>query len=272
MISPFDWHHAPSAALSPFIDRYWGWDIPATATLPMLMPGTGSECFFHYRQPPTLRSGQPLPASYLVCPRKQTIEFMPSASLGFIAIRFKNGQLRHFTDRNFLELHDSFPALTTLWGREAEALHEQLLLATSRDTQIHLIEQFLLIRLHRHYHSGKNTLDHLIEQIYYAPNQRIELLSAKTGWSQRHIERSFKQAFALSPKRFARLARLHHTLRQISLQPQQHLLDIALERGFSDQPHFIHEVQTLTGMTPGEIQRLLRQQPHYYNPPSRIPT
>ena len=209
---PYYWHHLPSEALSPFVDRYWGWEIPFSAALPMLMPGTGSECFFHFSSPPRLYSGQILPESYLVCPRHQITRFLPAEQLRFIAIRFKNGQLRHFTHCPFMELQDSLPPLTTVWGYAAEALYEQLLNTASRDEQIHHIEQFLLSRLRR-----------------------------------------------------------HHTLRQISLQPTQELLDIALERGFSDQPHFNHEIQTFTGMTPGELQPLLRQQLHYYNPPSRTP-
>ncbi len=110
-----------------------------------------------------------------------------------------------------------------------------------------------------------------MEQLYYAPNNRIEAIADVAGWSHRHLERNFKQAFALTPKRFARLARLHHTLRQISLQPKQTMLDIALERGFSDQSHFIHDVQSLIGMKPLELQRHLRETLHYYNVPSRKP-
>ena len=268
---PYYWHHLPSEALSPFVDRYWGWEIPFSAALPMLMPGTSSECLFHFSSPPRLYSGQILPESYLVCPRHQITRFLPAEQLRFIAIRFKNGQLRYFTHCPFMELQDSLPPLTTVWGYAAEALYEQLLNTASRDEQIHHIEQFLLSRLRRHHTETNSRLDQLMEQIYYAPNHRIDRWAGQSGWSQRQLERLFKNRFALTPKRFARLARLHHTLRQISLQPTQELLDIALERGFSDQPHFNHEIQTFTGMTPGELQPLLRQQLHYYNPPSRTP-
>ena len=110
-----------------------------------------------------------------------------------------------------------------------------------------------------------------MEQLYYAPNNRIEAIADIAGRRKRHLERNFKPAFALTPKRFARLARLHHTLRQISLQPKQTMLDIALERGFSDQSHFIHDVQSLIGMKPLELQRYLRENRHYYNRPSKKP-
>lgn len=268
---PYRWHCQPCKELRPFIDRYWRWDIPSSTTLPMLMPGTGSECFFHYRQAPTLISGQKLPENYLVCPRQQTQRFLPSDNLGFIAIRFKNGQFRHFTDNPFIELQDRMLSLHELWGCTVDKLHEKLLSTSEISQQILYIEQFLLQQL-KHHHTGTGlTLDALMERLYYSPNTPIDSLAARSGWSNRHLERSFKQTFALTPKRFARLARLHHTMRQISLQTEQNLLDIALERGFSDQSHFIHDVQALTGIKPSELQLLLRQQPHYYNPPSRNP-
>jgi AraC-like DNA-binding protein len=240
-------------------------------SLPILMPGTGSECFLHYRQPPQLNDGIPLPACYVICPRSQTAQFMPSNHLGFIAIRFKNGRLRHFTDCPFIELQDQLQPLNVLWGSAVEQLYEQLILASSRHRQVELLDNFFLSRLAYHHDSSDLVLDKVMDNIYYDPNQPIADLVDHIGLSSRQFERNFKNAYALTPKKFARLARMQHTLRQISLNPQQGLLTIALERGFSDQSHFIHEVQSLIGIRPSELQKLLRNKPHYYNPPSRQP-
>lgn len=267
----YRWYCQPCKELRPFIDRYWGWNIPSSTMLPMLMPGTGSECFFHYRQTPKLISGQQLPENYLVCPRQQTQRFLPSDNLGFITIRFKNGQFRHFTDNPFVELQDRMLSLRELWGCTVDKLHEKLLSTSVISQQILFIEQFLLQQLNHHHTGTGRTLDALMERLYYSPNTPIDSLTALSGWSNRHLERSFKQTFALTPKRFARLARLHHTMRQIALQPEQTLLDIALERGFSDQSHFIHDVQSLIGMRPLLLQQHLRETWHYYNHPSKNP-
>lgn len=265
------WSRAPCTSLAPFIDRFWGWQSASPAQLPVLLPGTGSECLFHYRQPLLQPDGRPLPSAHLICPREQTTQLLSQGPLAFIAVRFKSGQLRHFTARPFIELHDEFADIEILWPGEATALNEQLALATHQQARQQLLEQFLYRQLVRHHQGGEQAQDALIERLYYAPNQRIDTLACDWGWSTRHLERRFKQAFALTPKRFARLARLHHTLRQLALQPRREPLAIILERGFSDQSHFIHETRDLTGLAPGQLQSLMRLGTHYYHAPSRQP-
>ncbi len=265
------WSHPPGPLLAPFIDRFWGWQSAGPASLPLLLPGTGSECLFHIRQPLRQADGQLLPAAHLICPREQTAQLHAPEALDFIAVRFKSGQLRHFTARPFIELHDEFSAIETLWPGEASALTQQLAQTAERATRLRLLEQFLYRQLRQHHRPDEQAQDALIDRLYYAPNQRIETLASDWGWSTRHLERRFKQAFAVTPKRFARLARLHHCLRQLALQPQREPLAIILERGFSDQSHFIHETRALSGLAPGQLQALMSQGTHYYHAPSRQP-
>jgi AraC-like DNA-binding protein len=239
--------------------------------MPLLLPGTGSECLFHYRQPLRDTWGHSLPQGHLICPRELTCQLAPPQPLAFIAVRFKSGQLRHFTALPFAAMHDQLLDVCTLWPRHAEALVAHLTLSVDCRTRIARLESFLLEQLRHHVRETEQAPDRLIEQLYYAPNLRIDALAEQWGWSSRHLERRFKQAFALTPKRFARLARLHHTLRQLALHPAPSTLDIALERGYSDQSHFIHEARALTGLAPGQLQHLLRNGTHYYHSPSRLP-
>mgnify|MGYP000488194649 CR=1 FL=1 len=120
------WSHPPGPLLAPFIDRFWGWQSAGPAALPLLLPGTGSECLFHLRQPLLQSDGHSLPSAHLICPREQTTQLHAPGALDFIAVRFKSGQLRHFTARPFIELHDEFAAIETLWPGETSALVQQL--------------------------------------------------------------------------------------------------------------------------------------------------
>ena len=74
---------------------------------------------------------------------------------------------------------------------------------------------------------------------------------------------------SIAPKRFARLARLQHTVRAMVLVPERPLLEIGLDSGFCDQPHLIHEFQELTGLTPLQLRQSLLQGVHYYHAPLR---
>lgn len=264
------WHCQPCPALAPFIDRFWGWQTSSAISLPMLLPGTGSECFFHIRPAPRLCSGQSLPEHYLVCPRSKITQFQSVSACNFIAVRFRNGMFRHFSGLPLAELNDSFVSVQDVWGGVVEPCLDALQQAVDIGTKVNCVQQFLLHQLQQYQRCHEQAVDALISHIYYAPNQRIEMVANVAGWSCRHLERSVKNTLALTPKRFARLARLHHTFRQISLHPEQDLLDIALERGFADQSHFIHDTRSLTGMSPRQLQHILHGE-SYYNPPSKLP-
>lgn len=80
---------------------------------------------------------------------------------------YQNGQLRHFTDRPFIELQDAMPPLRELWGAAANRLNEQLWAAPNQQEQILLIERFLLAQLNYHHQATAQKLDRLMEQIYY---------------------------------------------------------------------------------------------------------
>ena len=56
----------------------------------------------------------------------------------------------------------------------------------------------------------------------------------------------------MAPKRFCRVRRLAHVLRLAGRRPEALLAELALDAGYSDQPHFNREFRELAGMAPGE--------------------
>lgn len=261
----------PSPPLAPFVDRLWGWHLPAGTPLPPLFPGTGSEVFFHLASRPRQADGHPVPRAHLLCPRQQTLQLHAVGPQQLLAIRFKSGQLRHFTPWPFAELADSLLPVETLWPEEGEALLAALRQPLHLPQQLARLEGFLLRQLSRCQQPHQAGDDALIQRLYYAPNSPIPVLADALGWSRRQLEWRFAQRFGLSPKRFARLARLQHSLRQLALEPALPLVELALARGFCDQAHFSHDSQALTGLTPRQLRQRLLQGPHCYHTPSRLP-
>lgn len=264
------WSLRPCSRLAPFIDRLWGCRSEHPLNLPPLLPGTGSELLLHLATPPRQPDGSRLPRDYLLSPRRHTLPLESGLRFEMIAVRFKSGQLRHFTPQPFAELNDQLIPWQQLWGPEAERLIAQLLLAADQKGQIALLERFLLQQLARHY-AGEQAEDAFIQRLYYEPTLSIEELAHWSGWSRRQLERRFLNTFAVTPKHFSRLARLQHTLRSLVLMPEQSLLEIALGHGFWDQSHLIHECQALASSSPLALRRWLQQGIHYYHPPSRQP-
>lgn len=261
------WWQRPAVPLSNYIDRYWSWE--GTVHLPpAILPGTGAECLFHYGEPFRYDDAAPQQAS-LICPRNRSISLKGAEKVGFIAVRFRSGRLRHLCGLPFAELHDQLWPVETLWGSAGLQLSEFLSRNQRRAVQVAALDAFFLDCLARYEQRSDAALDALLDRLYYAPSTPIEVLADYSGWSRRHLLRKFTDLYGLSPKRFARQSRLNHTLRMLALQPDLAPLDAALQMGYFDQAHFIHETRSLTGQSPQQIASWLHNTSHFYNPPSR---
>ncbi|MCF2525972.1 helix-turn-helix domain-containing protein [Yinghuangia soli] len=74
-------------------------------------------------------------------------------------------------------------------------------------------------------------------------------LAAELDWSERQLERRFREQMGLSPKSAARILRLQHALRMLTAG--RPLAEIASRAGFYDQSHLNREIRNATGLTPG---------------------
>jgi AraC-like DNA-binding protein len=77
---------------------------------------------------------------------------------------------------------------------------------------------------------------------------RIAALARQLGTSVDTLERRFTAAVGISPKRFARAARLRSAV--LSYAADTTLTDVALGAGYYDQSHFVREMQAATGLAP----------------------
>jgi len=225
------WHTRPAPPLRPYIDRYWGWE--GFACLPQsVLPGTGAECLFHYAEPFILNQ-QAAPCATLLSPRSRPIAIAASGRIGFVAVRFRSGRLRHLCSRPLADLHDHAWPVETIWGDAAARLCDALGDATDKATRVEALDAFFRKQLARHQDSSSGAFDTLLDQLYYAPCTSVEHLAAQSGWTRRHFLRKFTKYYGLSPKRFARIARLSHTMRLLALDPAATSLDAALRIGNS---------------------------------------
>ena len=80
---------------------------------------------------------------------------------------------------------------------------------------------------------------------------RIGALAGQLGVSPRTLHRRFFAATGLSPKEFARIERLRRAAFTALARPDGPAwAQLAIEHGYADQAHLIHEFTTLTGLTP----------------------
>jgi AraC-like DNA-binding protein len=171
-----------------------------------------------------------------------------------IAARFKPGAASYFFDIPMHELADQHPALPELWrDGMAERCADALWTRPLTDAQaIPVIEQLLLQRLRSSRHAPG-----LVEAAVAAIDRsrgaiRIATLADTLGISRQHLATQFRTRVGLGAKAYARVSRFQHahaTIRARQTQPLDWAA-LALELGYYDQPHMIHEFQELAASSP----------------------
>lgn len=79
---------------------------------------------------------------------------------------------------------------------------------------------------------------------------RIDDLTDDLGWSRKRLAAHARDAFGMTPKRLARIARFQHAITLARITPRPDWAGIAAECGFSDQAHLVREFNAFAGETP----------------------
>lgn len=79
---------------------------------------------------------------------------------------------------------------------------------------------------------------------------RVSWLAEELGWSRKRLAARFREEVGLTPKAVARVLRFE---RAVGLAERGNLSwgELALECGYYDQAHLIHEFRSISGRTPG---------------------
>ncbi|MDP5240711.1 helix-turn-helix domain-containing protein [Uliginosibacterium sp. 31-16] len=260
----------PPAGLVSHVDNFQHIQMPQAGPLPRILPGNGALCIIPCRSTLTLRdvhAGQQhvLDEAFILCNRHHVLDLSTDAPGQFFVISFRPGRLRHFGAACFADLQDRVTPAYDLWHQPVEPLSEQLADSAGLTESTGLLGHFLsgLIQQNRQSH-----FDALMDLLYLGPERRISDLADDAGLSLRQFERVFTSTYGVTPKFFARVARLQRVARKLALEPTSSAALSALDAGFFDQSHFVHELRKLADLSPAELACGMRERPHFYNPSS----
>jgi AraC-like DNA-binding protein len=224
------------------------WVSSREARTQILLPETTLTMVFRLSGHATLQ-GQPLPHSIVSGLQKRARIVEHSASSSVLVVRFTEiGASSILHDRADL-LFSRTAALDALIPRQAiETMHNQLNDAGDARRQLPLIEDFLSQRL-RAQPMPPASIQAAAKIIRESGGTvSISQLARRVAMSQSGLERRLRAYTGASPKMLSRLARLQRIVR---LWDEGHnLTQIAVEAGYTDQPHMIRDFLSLAGMTP----------------------
>ena len=247
----------PNPILSRFIECFWILESndPKSPPEPQkILPDGCIELLFHFkslnRRFISDKESIAEPRSFFSGQIKRAIVIQATGATGVGGVRGRPAGAYPFLQLPIAELTERVVDLTEICGREGHELNSKMLESLTNQERILHVESFLLNRLNETLVQDAMTRQAVMEIIRSKGQASIDFLMHNIGISGRKLERKFERLIGLTPKTFSRIIRFQNVFDLLSKNRFQHLTMLALQCGFYDQAHFIHEFNEFTGQSP----------------------
>jgi methylphosphotriester-DNA--protein-cysteine methyltransferase len=166
------------------------------------------------------------------------------------SICFKPGGARPFLRMPAAELANQVVDLSCVFGTAARNLREQLQATQTNSERVRLLERFCLSRIAWEQAPHPAVMFALTSFQAEKERRSISEVTTQLGLSPKRFISLFEEAVGLTPKMFCRLLRFQEVLQGITRGQPVQWADLALDAGYFDQAHFIHDFQAFAGLTP----------------------
>jgi AraC-like DNA-binding protein len=239
--------YGPSLWLKPYVRNYWMLQCNGVSALPRrhrVVPDGCIDLIF------MRRSVTEAYRASIVGTMTRPIEEALASHMDYIGIRFNPGGFLHFFQTPPRELTDRIISLDDL--SSTSGLAERLAGVRGSTARLESLENELARQFRP---EERDLLPAGILETISACNGNVPMaqLGHMTGWSPRHLRRMFHESIGIGPKTFCRIIRFMSAFRILRRNPHSRLTDIALDAGYYDQAHFIHEFEDFYGSSPSTI-------------------
>lgn len=184
-----------------------------------------------------------------------------------VGVHFKPGGAAIFFGSALPSLRNRTVPLDALWGPSARALRDELQETAGPHARLLRLEAYLMARL-----AIARPEDALVAKALHTMAQdpataSIERVQRASGLGPTRFISRFDQQVGLTPKRYLRVLRFHTILSRIALHPPHDWAVTAVEAGYADQSHLIHEFKRIAGITPTAYAPLQPDQPTHMAAP-----
>jgi AraC-like DNA-binding protein len=248
----------PVPPLSSFVKCFWYWQgAPATHSKERLMPTGEPSVIFNLGNDPIRIYDADNLGRYAEYGRSVVsgagttcIVIDTSQEECVFGIQFHPGGAFPFFRVPSAEMENRSVDLQDVWPGTANELRERLLCSRTIELMFDMAERYLFMQLvkplelHR---AVAFALGHFCRRPHVG---KIGLVMRETGLSERRFIELFHEQVGLTPKAFCRVRRFQHVLKTVHGARELNWAQIALNSGYYDQSHFIHDFRELSGLTP----------------------
>ena len=167
-----------------------------------------------------------------------------------IGVHFRPGGAFPFLTMPAGELCETTVSLDDLWGSAAVDLRDRLLEAKTHEARFQILEQALLDRLWRGV-SQHRAVGFALRRFMNAPQMTsIASITEQIGLSPKRFIQVFRDETGFTPKVFCRIRRFQQALDRMEGRRSVDWAVAALDCGYFDQAHFIHDFRAFSGINP----------------------
>jgi AraC-like DNA-binding protein len=147
-------------------------------------------------------------------------------------------------------IQESVVDLELFWGKqEVWRILERLHAARTLPDRLLILEHEITAHLIR----GQRFESQMLCNALRGPRaQKVGQLAANLGLSHRRMIALVREHVGLAPKEFQRVDRLRQVLARLHARRSISWAQVAVDSGYCDQAHLIHEFRRLTGLTPSQ--------------------
>ncbi|GHT79288.1 transcriptional regulator [Spirochaetia bacterium] len=200
------------------------------------------ECDVH--DPRTLFSGLFFEPQYLEL-KPDTLYFgiKPYSCLGIKTKLYSVNELAN----TYMDFTDAYP--------ESKKLRDNIITVDSFNERIALFDEFSNTDMidHDYY---PTFVDYITAIICSAKGDILfNNLQQIIGYSERYIREKFKEVYGFSSKRYSEIIRFQNVLKKLILNKYHDLPSLAIDNGYFDQSHFIHEFNKFASTSPEKYRK-----------------
>jgi AraC-like DNA-binding protein len=261
----------PKPELSAFVETFWFYqDLEVDHTKEKLLPDASMELVIDLSEGPKklydkrdFNQFTAFDQCWVSGLQRQYIVIGAQAGASMMGVHFRPGGAAPFFTFPISELAGSVVELDLIWKREILALREQLLEAATPDEKFDLLESFLIVKARGNLQPDV-TLATAFSMLRAWPVLSLRDLASQLGLTHKQLLSRFDCRVGVTPKVASRILRFQKALSATAkATTAPDWADLALDCGYYDQAHMIHEFQELAGLTPAAYMRERTQFPLY---------
>jgi len=255
-------HRVPRPPLDSFVESIWVYqNDPRPYALERILPTGAAQLIVNLKEDQTRLYDPEAPhrcaatSGSLLSGVQSRFQIIDTSEQEHVAgVAFKPGGTVPFVRGPAHEATDADIPLEALWGRRrTTSLRERLLDGSSVDAKLDALEAELLamwtpLGLHPAVTFALAAFDRM------PTTTSVARVTDEVGLSAKRFIERFKIDVGMTPKRYCRIRRFQRALARVNGGRLVDWTRVALDCGYFDQAHFIHDFRSFAGLTPTEYQ------------------